>query len=31
MPAIMARFNMRAERDESRDVTTVDSFFSVVA
>jgi hypothetical protein len=31
MPAIIARLSMRAEREESRDVMTVDSFFSVVA
>ncbi len=31
MPAIIARLSMRAERDESRDVTTVDSFLRVVA
>ena len=31
MPAIIARFSMRADRDESRDVMTVDSFLSVVA
>src|SRR4051794_5162682 len=30
IPAIIARLSMRAERDESRDVTTVDSFFKVV-
>ena len=30
-PAIIARFSMRAERLESRDVMTVEPFLSVVA